>query len=228
MLNLGFPSHLFFFLVILFSIVSRNKEINENYLELNKSYFFLHNELKAFKFPRNSQIVLVGEIASHSFGMSAWSSGFISFLLKRGDVSGLAPFEYNYYDAFQKGGGYSPLMVGLDSNKPIFLFRANVWSKKMTQLQFALRWKTNFLPGYIEMLISEDKIKLSESDKYKNADWEILQFERETGKSRVIATGKGFKEYKNYLQKLEANGITQEEILWGGKPSIEDMKRLNN
>jgi hypothetical protein len=173
--------------------------------------------------PPFSQVVVVG--VPHFAGGWLRSSGYLKLATRRNDIEGLVSIEnaspyYNYDDHFDpmvRGWEGRFYVTGLDPKRPLFFYKMdssclrkkfkNKLKKKcevMHQMDYVLRWRGEL----------------------KDAPWTILKFDRVRGKSVPVVSGKGFADYTGALKKLETQGISQSDILWGAPPTDGERKRL--
>ena len=103
--------------------------------------------------------------------------------------------EQHYYDAFNSNLSKRNTMVGLDINKPLFLFKLAKHNKsEFIPIEYALRW----------MGEGSDK------------PWIIYQLNTSNGNATELATGIGMDSYKKNLVFLNKKGIGPCDIIWGG------------
>jgi hypothetical protein len=199
--------------LIIFSGVSRYFTLKEIYTQVNTPFSIVQRDLNKMRLPSNSQIVIVG--VRGISGCWAISSGYLQFALKRKDVTGLVMWSgkstgggyYNFdnhFDPQQRGWGPRYRMTGLSTDQPVFLFRMNRKNAKLKQLEYALQWK----------------------GEKKDAPWTILRVDKVFGQIFPFVAGVGMDEYQSTIQQLQTRGIAQADILWGGPPTEEERKRL--
>ncbi len=198
-------------LILLFTALIMNAGFHR--IEALKKFFHPFNnyhkiftkELSAYTFPLNSQIVITGRSALPTGGYWIWSSGALQYLLDRKDVSGILPYEYQYYNPFnaKAGRNYSAKMTGLSLEFPVFFFRHQ---KTFKQYSYALQWQVN------------DSAETT---------WNLFRFDPTTGIPDTVSQGRNYEDYKLALELLKEKGIEQEDIMFGTQPSQKDSLRLN-
>lgn len=162
----------------------------------------IRHELAGRRFPKNSQIAILGTVYLRTGGHFQWSTGYIKYVTGRLDVDGILPNELRYYDAFEPNEGWSRKMIGLSIDRPLFIYRMNYREGTFEQQKYALRWaESGSVSSY----------------------WELLELDQDTGFISVVASGHGLVEYDRSLIEFE---LDQEDVVWGGKPSDKDMERL--
>ncbi|PKP35112.1 MAG: hypothetical protein CVU00_04010 [Bacteroidetes bacterium HGW-Bacteroidetes-17] len=193
-----------FAVLIINSGVHRINALKKFFYPFNNYHAIFTKELSAYSFPLNSQIVITGRSALPTGGYWIWSSGMLQYILKRKDITGIMPYEYQYYNPFNenKGRTYNTKMTGLNLDFPIFFFKHQNTFK---QYSYALQW------------LNED---LSESP------WKLFLFDLKTGLPISLAKGNGYQDYLFILDSLKMNSVKQEEIMFGGEPSKKDSLRL--
>jgi hypothetical protein len=186
--------------LILWSGFSRHLNLKKYYNYHNNIKNVILSHISQINFLENSQIVIVGffkkkgrkEGYANSWAMS---TGYLSFITQRRDISGLLGEEFFYYNPFVdvQRNGWKNDMTGLSLEKPLFLFKRVPQKNELIQLEYFLQWK----------------------DKTKNADWILYKTDKNSGKIKIIKHGEGFDQYNNAVKKI---GLEQSNVLWGGKP----------
>ena len=201
--------------IIIFSGVYRYDVLNHYYSYLNHTKAIIVRDLEKKNLPENAQVVITGiENFPESWLPGGWAraSGYLKFVLKREDVTGLigpvnssAYYNFdNHFDPKIRRFRERWYMTGLSINKPVFLFLLLEKQQQLHQFEYALQWR----------------------GRTKNAPWTILKVDKETGKILPFRSGIGMKEYLLTLEKLIKQGISQSDILWGGPPTKEQLERL--
>ena len=201
-----------FTVIIIFSGVYRYFYLKQIYTKKNQVQSIIVRDLNKLKLPLNSQVAIS---RAAELGVSwGWvpSSGCLKFALKRKDINGLiGSINYkgyynfdNHFNPRERGWNLRSSMTGLSIEKPTFLFLVLKKQKKLKQLEYALQWK----------------------GKTKNEPWTILKANKKTGKITPFLSGVGWSEYLSTIRKLEKNGISQSDILWGGPPCQKELERL--
>jgi hypothetical protein len=219
-LNRGWPRKFKFNIVILagiiiFSGVYRYVVLNRYYSYLNQTRRIIVKDLEGVNLPENAQVVITGvKDFPESWLPGGWAraSGYLKFILKRNDITGLiGPVNsseyYNFDNHFNpKVRRYRErwYMTGLSLDKPVFLFSLLENRQKLRQFEYALQWKG--LTG--------------------DAPWTILKTNKKTGRLKPFLSGRGWRQYLTTLTGLEKQGISQSRILWGGPPTKEEWARL--
>jgi hypothetical protein len=209
----GFKLHIAVFAaLILFAGISRYFNLKEIYAQKNTTFSVIQHDLNKTRFPRDSQIVIVG--VDGIPGCWERASGYLQYAAKREDVTGLiGPVNSNEYFNFDDhfnlalrngdwGSRYN--MTGLELGKPLFLFYYDDREKKLGQMEYALQWNGAAM----------------------GSPWTILQADKISGKISPLVTGTGMPEYQETIERLRKKGIYQSDILWGGPPTKEEQIRL--
>jgi len=172
---------------------------------LNKNARFLQEQFSDRNFPLNSQIVILGKMGITTGGHYLWSCGYLQHTLKRNDLNGILPYEKNYYNPFDTIGGrnYTITMSGLSLKFPVFLFKKV--GIKLKQYEYALQW---------------------ENPKSKDSQWVIYKFDTVKGASTIVSRSAGWSKYTEVIDSLAQAGIPQNMIMFGGRPTKEDIIRL--
>jgi hypothetical protein len=128
----------------------------------------------------------------------------LQYILNRKDVSGILPYEYQYYNPFNADAGrnYSAKMAGLSLEFPVFFFRHH---KAFEQYNYALQWN---------------------NDELDESFWNLFEFDLNTGIPEIISQGKNYHDYKIALDLLKEEGVKQEDIMFGGQPTQQDSLKL--
>ncbi len=184
-------------LVVVFGI-ARYSNLNRDYSIRNQQSSIVRTELKKHELPQDSQIVIVGsDNIPQTSGWWRYSTGYLQFVTKRKDITGLLGLEYSYYDPFNERKrlyDQDHKMNGLSLKQPLFLFGMLSDQGKLRQYEYALQWK----------------------GKSRNAPWTILKTIRKSGKIESFLSGTGLDHYLSTMGRLQETGIPQSEILWGG------------
>lgn len=196
--------------LVIFSGIYRYFGLKRVYDAGNNVQSAIVETLEKIQLPPGSQVVISG-MPEMAHG-HVRATGYMMYALKRNDVIGrfrtVAPGEennfINHFDpkdlALKKTGQFR----GIYFNKPAFFFILKKRESELKQFEYVLHWK----------------------GKTKIAPWTILRADKKNGGISPFKTGEGKAEYLSTLTELERQGITREEILWGGVPSIEESKRL--
>lgn len=128
-----------------------------------------------------------------------WTTGYINYCLKRGDVVGLIGTEFSFYDPFNiKHRGHTYKMEGLDINKPLYAKR--IGKKTTNNPKYYLRW-----------FDSNDR----------NSKWIVYMRNSQTAMLEEYYAGSGF---ENYLNESEERSIATSDIFWGNHLSKKTKK----
>ena len=186
---------IFFLIIIIATGTERIRNLDLSFGKMNRQHQIIKMQLIKKNLPTNSQIVIIGEDLIRTGGFWRRSSGYFQYTLRRTDVTGILPFEYNFYDPFDtiNGRSYQMRMNGLMINKPLFLFRIGN-DQKFRQLGYALQWK-------------EESNSISE--------WILYKLALESGNSQIWIQGRGVLQYQSVLDSIRKLGISEKEILWG-------------
>ena len=144
--------------------------------------------LKSSEFPPNAQLSIIGKDIDPLMtnGMFHWSSGWLKYYLNRHDITGLIGRKRIKYDPFQSfHHNWSNPMVGLDSLKPLFLYRYSE-PNTIVQYRYACVWGDN-------------------------EKWKIMDVDLDDGHHFVFGEGTGVNEYLNYLA---AQNIRSDNVYW--------------
>jgi hypothetical protein len=214
-------------IVVVASGGNRHVELQKIFNIYNKSHNLLSKNLKKFIFPKNAQIVILGRTAQGTGGFWKWSSGYLKYTTGRDDITGILPYEYDYYNPFNsEERSHKYKMKGLDITKPIFIFRIDRKKGKLDQEEYALKWDTTTVIGADFRLISVDEYTQKKDDNSRAANWIIYKFDKTKGSAEKFREGKGIIDYFEVQNELQEQGIRKEDIVWGGIPSEDSKKRL--
>jgi hypothetical protein len=201
--------------IIIFSGVYRYDVLDHYYSYLNHTRAIIVRELEKVNLPENAQVVITGiKNFPENWLPGGWerASGYLKHVLKRKDITGLiGPInssEYynfdNHFNPHIRGFREKAQMRGLSIDKPVFLYSFLEKQQKLKQFEYALQW----------------------NGRTKNAPWTILRVNKKTGEIKPFLVGTGLQGYLEKLKQLGKKGIRQSEILWGGPPTEEELKRL--
>jgi hypothetical protein len=210
-----------FFIAYITIILSvRADKLHARYDPTNRAHELLKNAIETQNFPKHAQIVLAGNPGLSSGGYWRYSTGYLRYLLKRNDVSGVISYtEMQFYDPFDPTEQHFYVkMSGMDLTKPLFLYRYR--SGKITTIKYALQWKaaewTKGIPG-------NNKLGAATISDLQNSEWTIYHFDLVSGDNKVIASGVGLKEYRIFIEK---SNIEENLILWAGPMNNTTRKRF--
>jgi len=212
--------YLFIFVMVILIISSGSSRISHAkhmWEHREKSFQFIKTNLSKFDFPLNSQLVVLGAIDVDTGGYYLWSTGYLKYALKRNDISGILPIEYNFYDPFNVNRkDYCWQMAGLDLNNPVFIYRANIHQKTWEQIIYGLKWEksdvnASNLPHCIKMHQSYDQ----------QSTWRLLQFDKVSGLDKIICEGVG---YDEYLECINLKQIELFQVAWGSTANFESKQ----
>ncbi len=182
-------------ILIVFVSLNRGEAIKKTFGPPDWVHDTIQKSLKPYNFPKESEIVIVGQATGYLFtgGYWNWSSGYIKYATKRSDLSGLIGIEKPFYDPFKaKERSYSFQMHGLDISKPLFLFRFHKGGVK--PISYCLQWRKD----------------------EENPKWTIYSVNTGDGKVTEYASGNTRLEYEAVIGKLEKAGIGKRDVLWSG------------
>jgi len=187
-------------IIILLSIGAlRIVKIHRLYHPYNYDYAIIQKHLETYQFPNGAQIAVMGDIKTFTSSYYRWSSGYLAHMLKRKDITGILPIEFNFYDPFDGDvkGRYQKQMTSLYLKKPLFIFKYQKETEQLVQYQYGLRWRRGT----------------------QDAVWEIYSIDPQTGDIRLLFDGKGFNKYQKALSVLAQKGIAPSDIMWAhGRP----------
>jgi hypothetical protein len=175
--------------------IERGKRVEATFKWPDWVHTSIQRSLIKYDFPKESQIVIVGEATGYLMtgGYWNWSSGYLKYATGRADVSGLVGKEEKRYDPFVTSErSYDFQMHGLDMNKPLFLFRFEKGALK--QVRYCLQWRE--AKGQVE--------------------WSIYHINLSNGRASNYATGNSKSDYEKAIERLARNGVTRREVLWSG------------
>ena len=164
----------FFLCLILFFGISRYSYLKQTYRIHNSSREKIISQTKIGKMPLNSQIVIVD--FGTTGGWWIWSTGYIQYITKRNDLTGIigpARSFYNPMKPWKKFYDPDSIMNGLELGKPIFLFKYDRKTGFLNSYIYALQWLEN----------------------HRNSEWIIYEFSPASGKNVIKEKGVGFNEY---------------------------------
>ncbi len=150
-------------IMLLFSGYSRLQVMHDFFNLPNKFHAMFTSTLKQFKFPTDSQIVVLDGNVSTG-GWWNYSSGYMKYATKRKDVTGLIGPEFKYYNPFNpdnNGFQKKDIMNGLSLKNPIFIFKFQRNPEySLEQKGFALQYmndswtvyKLNKINGYVQKI----------------------------------------------------------------------------
>ncbi|MBI3798586.1 MAG: hypothetical protein HY268_16685 [Deltaproteobacteria bacterium] len=224
--------------LVIFSGVSRYRELAAEYSPASKTLSLIVNKLNKILLPDNSQIVICG-IQENSAIREGWlrGSGQLRYLLKRNDIAGLFVSgdcnrrDYSFADHFD------PHVIGPNHMRLRFAFDrlSHVGGVRGTNPpRYAMTGIAPDRPVFLfnmnekEKILEQLRYALQWKGETKEAAWTILQTDQTTGKLTPFVSGIGLEEYLAKIKELEDTGISQAEILWGGPLTEHEQKRLEN
>lgn len=198
------------FLVVFLSGIFRVKKVKAVWTPKEKVFQNIKEQLAGYNFPVSSQIVLLGSLPVNTGGYFIWSSGYLKYITKRNDITGVMPKIFNFYNAFNiNHRGYCWTMSGLDINKPVFIFKYS--NRKWKHLKYGLQWmQSNVNKSNLPHCKNKrEKIRFDMESK-----WILYKFNLLIGNTTVLKEGIGMESYLDYLKK---ENISFNEIAWGKK-----------
>lgn len=189
----------FFAIVMLVTIAKHDVNVDAEYSKMNKDNSQFLHFIGNKKIPQNSQIVVVNMDVS-TCGYGYWSTGYLEYVTKRKDVTGLIGKEINMINPFKKHEYSEGGMNGLSINLPLFLYRKN--NGDFEQLTHFLQWKQNTM----------------------NSDFAIYSVDPYTGGIALAHEGKGMDAFVATSRMLSVLGIKRSDILWGGELPPHDLR----
>ncbi len=206
LVTIRMPKKLIFVLfVCMLCLAGFNRHVNqekENQV-YNKKNQGIQRAVNGFGEIRQGGQIVIANKKNGTGGFFIWSTGYLQYMLKRGDVVGLIGAEKNFYDPFNvKHRGYSYKMEGLELDKPLYaaLFRG----AKYYQPDYFLRWQ---------------------NEKSSKSSWTLFEKDETSDLLKVMLEGEGIDEYK---ESLELHSIRPEEVLWGNYERKNALKGFKN
>jgi hypothetical protein len=226
--------------LVIFSGVSRYRELEAEYSPISKTLSLIVNKLKEVSLPENSQIVICG-IQRHRAIPEGWlrTSGQLRYLIKRNDIAGLIVHgdcnrrDYSFDDHFDPHVRFIGTRRMLLASAPEHLSRLG-GVRRRRQSRYAMTGLAPDRPVFLfsvsttGQVLEQLEYALQWRGETKEAAWTIFRANRTTGKLTPFLSGVGMEEYLLKIKELELAGISQSDILWGGPLTAHEQERLEN